>query len=226
MRLRLFQRPEQNDSDRILRCVAAHPGIGPGSRILLAGHCDERIVRGLMTLGCLVTLGSECEADVEQLQSEFPEADCTLAVVVRHQFDPQTIGFDLVAVFPGSEPFQSNLLTPQAMTATAGLIGCLRPGGVYLMLPGEQPQSAAPRHSTRCCVRHLSSLVHAAQQSGTVLRCNSSRAPLSEMVSVTTPDDRRQFGDWERIAQHAASTHHQHDCCDRHAREAQARPAA
>jgi hypothetical protein len=191
MRLRLFHRPESNHPERTLRCVAAHPGIGPGSRILLVGHCDGRIVRGLITLGCLVTLGRDCEADLEALQAEFPEADCQVAVSVRKAFDPDIAGFDLVAAFPGSEPFQSNLLTPQAMRATAALISCLRPGGVYLMLPSESSSTDRPRHSTRCCVQHLSSLVAAAQQVDTILRCNSSRAPLSETVSVTTPTGRQ-----------------------------------
>ena len=219
MRLRLFHRPESNHPERTLRCVAAHPGIGPGSRILLVGYCDDRIVRGLITLGCLVTLGRDCEADLEALQVEFPEADCQVAVSVRKPFDPDIAGFDLVAAFPGSEPFQPNLLTPQAMRATAALISCLRPGGVYLMLPGEPSSSGKPRHSTRCCVQHLSSLVAAAQQVDRILRCNSSRAPLSETVSVTTPSQHLGVDDWTTIASHAAGTHRNCVCCEQAARE-------
>jgi len=222
MRLRLFQRPEPNDPDRVLRCVAAHPGIGPGSGILLAGDCDRRIVRGLITLGCLVTLDPSADADVEQLQSEFPEADCSLSVVARRQFDEQVAGFDLVAAFPGSEPFQSNLLTSQALNATASMLGCLRPGGVYLMLPGELASLAGPRHSTRCCVQHLSSFVAAAQQADAVLRCNSSRAPLSETVSVTTPSERLDIDDWTLIARHAAGTQRDGVCCERAASDSAA----
>ncbi len=218
MRLRLFHRPESNHPDRILRCVAAHPEIGPGSRILLVGNCDDRIIRGLIELGCLVTVGRDCEADVEQLQAEFPEADCHVAVAVRNQFDPEIAGFDLVAVFPGAEPFQSNLLTPHAMLATAALIGCLRPGGVYLMLPGEPSCSAGFRHSTRCCVQHLSSLVAAARQFDAVLRCNSSRAPLSETVSVTTPGLPLEIDDWASIASHAARGYQDSVCCELAAR--------
>lgn len=226
MRLRLFQRPEPNAPDRVLRCVAAHPGIGPGSRILLAGDCDSQIVRGLITLGCLVTLEPGDDADVDQLQAEFPEADCSLSVVVRHQFDPTTGDFDLVAAFPGSEPFQANLLTRQAMNATATMIGCLRPGGFYLMLPSDGTGPVQSRHTTRCCVCHLSSFVVAAQQADTVLRCHSSRAPLSETVSVTTPDERRSIDDWAAIAQQAASTHLDSPCCGQSISATDARPAA
>jgi hypothetical protein len=222
MRLRLFQRPEPNDPDRVLRCVAAHPGIGPGSRILLAGDCDSRIVRGLITLGCLITLDPGGEADIESLQAEFPEADCSPSIVVRHQFDPTTGDFDLVAAFPGSDPFQANLLTSQAMNATATLIGCLRPGGIYLMLPGELSSSQKLRHSTRCCVQHLCSLVAAAQQANTILRCNSSRAPLAETASVTTPSNRLAIDDWTKIASQAAGMHCDSACCERAAGEAAA----
>ncbi|MHC4878310.1 MAG: hypothetical protein ACYTGL_17810 [Planctomycetota bacterium] len=225
MRLRLFKRMAPNTADQTLRAIVAHPGIGPGSRILLNGSCDDGIIRGLLSLGCLVTLGTDCETEAEQLEARFPQADCNVAAVVRHQFDRQAIDFDLIATFPGSEPFASNLLTLPAMTATAGLIGCLRPSGVYLMLPLDDSQDS-PRHSTRCCVRHLSTFVAAAQQTGTVLRCSASRAPLFEMASVTAPEEPHSFDAWHKVAQLAVDARATDSCCEIPDQKRQKRPAA
>lgn len=226
MRLRLLHRSDANDTERVLRCVAVHRGICPGSHILLAGNCDEQIVRGLISLGCLVTLDVSSETDADDLQKRYPEAECSPAVAASSQFSARSVEFDLVAAFPGSEPFQSNLLTPQAMTATAALIGCLKPGGVYLMFPGVPSAPRFQRHSTRCCVQHLSSLVAAAQQTNTVLRCESSHAPLSEMASVTTPPVRKRVEDWAVIARQAASRQHEFACCGQKAPRAHVHGAA
>ncbi len=225
MRLRLFKRSTPNTTDRILRGIAAHPGIGPGSRILLNGSCDDGVVRGLLSLGCLVTLGTDCQAKAEQLEARFPEADCSNAVVARHQFDRQAIDFDLIATFPGLAPLKSNLLTLSAMNATAALIGCLRPSGVYLMLPLDDAQNSQS-HSARCCVRHLGAFVAAAQATGTVLRCSSSRAPLFEMASVTAPDERRPFDAWHDIAQRAVDESLADPCCEVGELHKPKRPAA
>lgn len=184
---------------RVLRFVLLAHGLGIGSRVLVIGSGDERLVRYLRQLGLdasrsPVVPGPGCSDKVLQLAEQG--------------------SFDLVFL-PGESGFGENLLTAEAYRRTAACLACVRPSRFLAAL------TPAGAHDAECLRRHL-------QGFPGVLTSRTFRPGLAEwmfggadgephrtygVVSFRVPETPLSLADWLHIAERTAREPTAPACC-------------
>jgi len=141
-------------SRSLMRELILTGGLGPGSRVLIAGCGDGELAERLIPFGVQVTGIDEADDSVERAANLVPEADFQAGPVPRSQFDRVTTQFDSAIVLYASQ-FRASIQQPSAKRVTASLLNCLRPDGVFHFV-ATGPGGSLP-HEPSCLARHLNS---------------------------------------------------------------------
>jgi len=127
-------------------------GLGPGSRLLIAGCGDGELAERLIPFGIQVTGVDESSERAERAAAVIPQAEFQSGAVPRSQFDDQVGLFDSVLVLSLSS-FRGSVRSPAVLRTIASLMSCIRPGGA-LQVVTTGPGGGIP-HETSCLADQL-----------------------------------------------------------------------
>ena len=163
----------------VIRDLLFSHGISPGSRVLDAGSGDDRLVHYLGFLG--IAAERVClDADISGL----PEHEYDL--VIARQLDSYCKSLDSLA----------------SLTATAGLLATVRPGGFLVLANDSRVQES---HRAACLRRHLSLFPGA---------CRAWRRGRFDLNSLKTASHGRDRSDWQTfIREPAQASSSPQRCC-------------
>ena len=163
----------------VIRDLLFSHGISPGSRVLDAGSSDDKLVDYLGFLG--IAAERVClDADISRL----PEHEYDL--VIARQLDSYCKSLDSLA----------------SLTATAGLLATVRPGGFLILANDSRGQES---HRVACLRRHLSSFPGA---------CRTWRRGRFDLNSLKTASRGRARSDWQTfIREPAQASSSPQRCC-------------
>jgi len=187
----------------LIRYLVTHPGIGPGSRVLLCGISDAGFAQELTQLGLLTTCLHEEPHFHDSLQRRVPEAECCEGGPIREQFAPDPAGFDLVLLAVATHAESSSLYQRWQLIELASRLSCVRPGGSLVML-GQTGKDCGIRetHSLSCCLKQLSLFPGrcSTHRSGGQSRLRFARHEGRFAVSLQTPEQRMSPFEWDLLA--------------------------
>ncbi|MBC8289865.1 MAG: class I SAM-dependent methyltransferase [Planctomycetes bacterium] len=141
-------------SRSLMRELILTGGLGPGSRVLIAGCGDGELAERLIPFGIQVTGIDEADDSIERAASLVPEAEFQAGPAPRSQFDRVTAQFDSAVVLASSR-FRANIQQASPKQVTASLLHCLRPGGQFHFVATGAGGSLP--HEPSCLARHLNS---------------------------------------------------------------------
>jgi SAM-dependent methyltransferase len=185
----------------LLKQVLTRHGLRLGERILVAGCGRGELVAFLDGLAYCVDAVDDCSDGIENARKRFP----------RFQFDharldesPPTIQdeFDLILV-QDLCVYRDNLMDLKTRSATANLLGCLKPGG-QLVFIRKHSSSLDDRaeHKPECWNRHL---VCFPGRLGT-------RDHRYRTVALQIPSERLPRASWQDFARRGLTPGHD-SCC-------------
>jgi len=207
---------------QVLRHLIFEHDAGVGSRVLDVGCGSGELVRYLHQLGFRVAGLDESPEMIAAARHADPHLDFHCERVEK-QVSVGKPSFDLVLV-RNLEPYTGNLLSVNALWATANLLKCVRPGGHLVFVDCHEtaaPEGAAG-HAAACYARHLSVFPGPCRtalfRDGIIRRMSWNwiprRSPYSGIItaSIQCPENPFTRVDWLSLAD-AASTTHSTPCC-------------
>lgn len=183
-------------SRSLMRELILTGGLGPGSRVLIAGCGDGELAERLIPFGIQVTGIDEADDSVERAASLVPEADFQAGPAPRSQFDRVTTQFDSAVVLSASH-FRTNIQQPSAKRITASLLHCLRPEGVFHFVATGAGGSLP--HEPFCLARHLNSFPG---EVGVTALADHRRAGsfMPRLVTFRLDGQPRSANEWDEFA--------------------------
>lgn len=178
----------------LMRELLLTGGLGPGSRVLIAGCGDGELAERLIPFGIQVTGIDEAVDSVERAARFVPEADFQSGPAPRSQFDHVPGLFDSAVVLSSSR-FRANVQRVSAKQITASLLNCLRPGGWFHFV-ATGPGGNLP-HEPSCLARHLKSFPGEVTVKGLADWRSTPRCFPSQLVTLHLDGQTRSALDWD-----------------------------
>lgn len=207
---------------KVLRQLIFSHEIGIGSRVLVAGSQQGELVRYFDRLGIAAQGLVESADALAALRQTAPHLDFHQARA-DHFVPIEADQFDLV-LLRGLDVHRGNLLSSTALTATAQLISCVRPGGFLAILGrvSETSNDGNAGHADSCYAEHLScfsKFVKTAQFRGRIAPWGIRKwFPRSHggsrffLASLRSPVQPRSRADWLDRAETIAGSYAE-TCC-------------
>jgi len=195
-------------SRSLMRELILAGGLGPGSRVLIAGCGDGELAERLIPFGIQVTGVDEASDRVERAAAVIPQAEFQSGAVPRSQFDDTAGLYDSVLVLAQSA-LRGSVKSLAALRTTASLMSCVRPGGVFQFV-STGPGGGIP-HEASCLVGQLGRFPGEVTVVSLVDRSSSCPFPQS-IVKLRLDSRRRSAVEWGALADSLAGDIH-NPCC-------------
>ena len=193
----------------LLRELILAGGLGPGSRLLIAGCGDGELAERLIPFGIQVTGVDESSDRVERAAAVIPQAEFQSGAVPRSQFDDQAGLFDSVLVLALSS-LRGSVRSPAALRTIASLMSCIRPGGVFQFV-STGPGGGIP-HEASCLVGQLSGFPGQVTAVPVIDRRAGSCPFPQSFVKLQLDDCRRSPDEWGALSDRPAGDSRK-PCC-------------
>lgn len=192
----------------LMRELIVSGGLGPGSRVLIAGCGDGELAERLVPFGIQVTGIDEAIDCVERAAGLVPQAEFQSGPTPRSQFDDSAAPFDSVVVL-ALAALRGSIRSSAALRSTASLLSCLRPGGSLGFL-ATGPGGGLP-HEATCLAAGLQAFPGKVTTTRLVDRWSDANPPPPKLVRLRLDGQRRSPVEWDELVLPLASD--DEPCC-------------